>query len=257
MPHEVAEVTTRMGATSVVRAGAGPRTVVFLPGTNFNAATSLELLAVFVRAGLAVTCADLPGQPGLSAADRSPAEESAFAEWIGEVLTHVRRDLPAGGTLSLVGHSRGAAVALTAPAELVDHLVLVSPAGLVDVRPTWPMLRATLPWLVRRNDAGSRRLARLMSGPQGSPSPELVAWLTLVARSTRTTGAPGRCEESALHGWRGRSVRVLTGEHDCFFPPGRLAEPVKQDLGTDLTVVAGAGHLLVDQAPERVVAAVG
>ena len=116
---------------------------------------------------------------------------------------------------------------------------------------------STLPWLVRRNDAGSRRLARLMSGSQGSPSPELVAWLTLVARSSRTTGAPGRCDDSALHRWRGRSVRVLTGEHDCFFPPGRLRDPVREDLATELTVVAGAGHLLVDQAPERVVAAVG
>jgi pimeloyl-ACP methyl ester carboxylesterase len=230
--------------------------VVFLPGTNFNAATSVELMAAFVRAGLTVTCADLPGQPGLSAPDRPSAEEPAYAAWIGEVLTHVRRDLPAGGTVTLVGHSRGAAVALTAPVELVDHLVLVSPAGLVDVRPTWQMLRATMPWLVRRNVAGSRRLARLMTGPLGSPSPELVDWLTLVARSSRTTGAPGRCADSALHRWRARSVRVLIGEHDCFFPPGRLRDPVREELGTDLSVVAGAGHLLVDQAPESVVAAV-
>ena len=256
VPHEVSQLTTGMGPTSLVRAGDGPICVVFLPGTNFNAATSLGLLESVVKAGMSVMCADLPGQPGLSSAERPGDEVAAYASWVAEVLTHARRLLPADGVLTLVGHSRGAAVALAAPPDLVDHLVLLSPAGLVDVRPTWPMLYATLPWLLRRNEAGSRRLGKLMTGPESCPSPELVAWLTLVARSTRTTGAPGRCEESVLHRWRGRSVKVLTGEHDCFFPPSRLRGPTHHDLETEVSVVAGAGHLLVDQAPDRVIAAI-
>ena len=226
VPHEVSEVTTRMGATTLVRAGAGQRSVVFLPGTNFNAATSLTMLERAVTAGLAVVCADLPGQPGLSAAERPAAEETAYAHWVTEVLTHARRGLPTDGTVTLLGHSRGAAIALTAPPELVDHLVLVSPAGLVNVRPTGPMLRATVPWLLRRDDTGSRRLARLMTGPEHSPSPDLVAWLHPGGTDPRApSGAPGRCPGLVLHRWRGRSVRVITGEHDCFFPPARLRRP--------------------------------
>ncbi len=250
---EVERVPTSLGETAVVTTGAGPRTVVYLPGTNFNAATSLTVLRALAGSGSTVACADLPGQPGLSAGAR-PSSDEAYADWVRELLEHLRRRTT--GPLVLVGHSRGAAVALEAPPDLVDALVLVSPAGLVEVRPTWPMLRATVPWLLRRNDAGSARLAALMAGPD-LPVPEgLVPWLTLVARTARTTGAPGPASDAVLEGWRGRPVAVLVGEHDCFFPPSRIVEAAGRTMGVEARVVGSAGHLLVDQAPDVVVDAV-
>ena len=83
-----------------------------------------------------------------------------------------RRD--GGAQILLAGHSRGAAVALSADPDAVHGLVLFSPAGLIEVRPTIQMLRATLPWAVRRNNAGARRLLDYMSGPGRTPAAESV-----------------------------------------------------------------------------------
>jgi pimeloyl-ACP methyl ester carboxylesterase len=42
------------------------------------------------------------------------------------------------------------------------------------------------------------------------------------------------------------------GEHDCFFAPERLAERTRSQLGQEPHVVAGAGHLLVEERPDAV-----
>jgi pimeloyl-ACP methyl ester carboxylesterase len=79
--------------------------------------------------------------------------------------------------------------------------------------------------------------------------------MTIVGRSTRTTGAPGPLAAEVLDRWRARPLRVLTGERDAFFPPRRLAGPVREHLGTGVEIVPDAGHLLVDQRPESAAAA--
>ena len=102
----------------------------------------------------------------------------------------------------------------------------------------------------------SARLVDLMAGPASSADlSRLVEWMTLAARSTRTSGAPGPLPHDVLARWRGHDVRVLAGEHDVFFLPDRLAGPALSLLGVELEVVRGAGHLLPDQRPEAVVAA--
>lgn len=253
--HSRTAVDTTLGLTSIVSAGEGDDVCVYLPGTNFNAGTSTRLLEE-LAARCRVVAADLPGQPGLSAAGRPEDELGGYRLWVTELLGWVREQRP-GARVLLAGHSRGAAVALSAPPDAVHGLVLLSPAGLVGVRPSYAMLRATLPWLLRPDASSSRRLARLMSGP-GHPVPEdTVEWLTLVARATRTTGAPGPLPKQTLTAWRPRSVQILLGEHDAFFPPARLAEQATARLGVPTTVVPGAGHLLVDERPHLVAEACG
>lgn len=88
-----------------------------------------------------------------------------------------------------------------------------------------------------------------MSGPAHVPADDLVEWMTLVARTCRTTGAPGPLPDDTLAKWRGRPVRVAVGEHDVFFPPSKLREPCRSKLGRELMVMPGAGHLLVDEEP--------
>jgi pimeloyl-ACP methyl ester carboxylesterase len=117
------------------------------------------------------------------------------------------------------------------------------------VRPSIAMLRSTLPWLVRRNTAGARRLLQYMSGPGHSPSDETVEWMELVARACRTTGAPGPLPDATLTRWRGHKVRVAVGDHDVFFPVDELKEPSRTYLGVEPVVAAGAGHLLVEEEP--------
>ena len=92
---------------------------------------------------------------------------SGYAGWVTELIDWVARHDRRARLLA--GHCRGAAVALSANPDTVDGLALFSPAGLIAVRPTLTMLRATLPWLVRRNTLGARRLLDYMSGPGRAP----------------------------------------------------------------------------------------
>ena len=168
-PHESHDVDTSLGPTHVVSLGHGDGVCIYLPG-----------------------------QPGLSCPVRPKDEVPAYASWLAELVSWVRsrRDQ---GPLVIAGHSRGAAVALSADPDAVDGLALLSPAGLVG-----------------------------------------------------TTGAPGAYPERVVARWKGRNLRVVVGEHDAFFPAARLREASRSRLGKDPVVLRGAGHLLVDEEPERV-----
>ena len=248
VPHQPHSVNTSLGATHVVSLGAGTHVCVYLPGTNFNASSStvvLSALATRVR----VYAADLPGQPGLSAANRPDNEVSGYAGWVSDLVDWVRRR-DRGAQILLAGHSRGAAVALSADPDTVNGLALFSPGGLIGVRPTLEMLRSTVPWLVRRDSVGARRLLDYMSYPGRAPSADLVEWMTIVARACRTTGAPGPLPDADLVRWQGHNVRVAVGDHDVFFPFAKLREACRAKLGQEPFVVPSTGHLLVDEAPE-------
>ncbi|GGU70358.1 hypothetical protein GCM10010211_40020 [Streptomyces albospinus] len=54
VPHERTTLTANGARTHLVLAGSGPTTVVYVPGTNFNAATSLPLATALVTAGYRV-----------------------------------------------------------------------------------------------------------------------------------------------------------------------------------------------------------
>lgn len=249
-PHEAHELATCLGRTHLVSLGSGEQVCVYLPGTNFSAASStvvLQALATQFR----VYAADVPGQPGLSADVRPRDEVPGYAGWLADVVAWIRARHP-GARVVLAGHSRGAAVALSAEPGSVHGLALLSPAGLIAVRPTLRMLAATAPWLLRRDDQGSRRLLQFMSGPGHAPSTELVEWMTLVARTCRTTGAPAPYPDTLVTRWRGQNVRIVVGDSDVFFPVDRLREASLGKLGTDPTVVEHAGHLLGDEEPVRI-----
>lgn len=248
VPHQSSIVATSLGDTHTVEAGEGDTVCVYLPGTSFNAATNLGVLGR-LAGRCRVVAVDLPGQPGLSSSTRPRPEAEGYGRWLGEVLAVVRAANP--GRLLVAGHSRGAAVALAGPTD-VDGLALVSPAGLVGVRMSARMLRTAVPWLLRPTEPRSRALLELMAGPRSRPDPALVTWLTMAARDTRTTGAPGPLPDELVSRWRGRAVKVLVGEHDCFFPPGRVARAAASRTGTHIDVLPGLGHLAVEEAPEDV-----
>ena len=252
--HETEHVETSLGPTHLTWAGPRDQAVcLYLPGTNFNAATSTTLLTQ-LSDRWRVVCADLPGQPGLSPADRPADEVAGYSRWLAEVLEDVRRQRPAQ-PLVIAGHSRGAAAALLADPSDVDGLVLVSPAGLAKVRLTPVMLWRSIGWLVRPTPVRSRRLVALMAGGSSAGLESLADWLTLVASSTRTTGAPDPLPAGVVDRWQGRPIRMLVGERDVFFTPAALEGPARR-LGARLDAVPTAGHLLTDQRPDLVVAAV-
>ena len=251
--HDTEHLETSLGRTHLTWAGTAREAVcLYLPGTNFNAATSTTLLTS-LASRWRVACADLPGQPGLSAARRPVDEVADYARWLAEVLAHVRQQHPQL-PLVVAGHSRGAAAALLANPADVDGLVLVSPAGLAKVRLTPALLWRSIPWLLQPTPARSRRLVDLMAAGSGAELGPLVEWLTLVATSTRATGAPDALPAELLDRWQDHRIRVVVGERDPFFTPNALAGPSHR-LGATLEVPE-AGHLLSDQRPDLVVAAI-
>ncbi len=95
--HERHEVDTGAGRTHLVVAGSGEVIVLLLPGTNFNAATSLSLASA-LAARVRVVLADLPGQPGLSTG-HLPGGGSPRRLWhVGRRGRRVGAELPGGRT---------------------------------------------------------------------------------------------------------------------------------------------------------------
>lgn len=44
--------------------------------------------------------------------------------------------------------------------------------------------------------------------------------------------------------------RVVSGARDVFLPVKRVRLAVRETLGVDLEILAGAGHLVVDEEPD-------
>lgn len=108
--HEEHEIDTSCGPTHVVSVGTGDGICIYLPGTNFNAASStvgLSALASRCR----VYAADLPGQPGLSSASRPGHELRGYAAWVTDLIAWVRVQLH---TLAEFGRTDG-------PADAIAH----------------------------------------------------------------------------------------------------------------------------------------
>ncbi len=235
-------MTAKGAQTHAVLAGSGATTVVFVPGTNFNAAASLPLATALVAADHRVLMVDVPGQPGLSSGERglSGGRLSWYGAWLSEVIEKISSE-----PVAVMGHSFGAAIALSSDSPLINQLVLVSPGGLTRLRLTPTVLAASAAWFLVPAPSHSARLLRAMLAPGRPPREELVDWMTLVARHSRSSGAPGAAALPA------RSIPrlVVTGEHDVFLPPQRLGPAVRGSLGAELGVVSAAGHLVVEERP--------
>jgi pimeloyl-ACP methyl ester carboxylesterase len=251
MPHERECVVTALGNTHLLSAGTGETTVLYLPGTNFSAATSRPVVTA-LAGNFRVVVADVPGQPGLSSGERPRGDRMrAYGAWVDGLVAHL-----SAATLVLAGHSLGAAVALSADPSGVAGLVLADPAGLVRLRVTPGLLVDTIPWLLRPTPARSARLLQRMHAADRRPSTADAEWMTLVARHTRSTLAPSPLPTSVVGRWRAVPHLVLSGARDCFLPVRSLRSAIHEKLGSELTVISGAGHLAVEEQPEALVSAV-
>ena len=259
LAHSTARRTTHqtvLGPTETVEFGRADSTVVFVAGTSLNSATWLPVLE---EASLShhVIGIDVPGQPGLSCSLRPADTARAYGHWLVEIAAALDT-----GSVTLVGHSFGARIALEAALvmpDLIDRLVLVSPAGIVPVRPSPRAVGPVLAWLTRPSPDSARRLVRVMTGTDPPALPGLVEWLALVGRHVRppSPAALGSAQALAplstddLRSVKSETV-VISGALDCFVRSTRLARRLATTMPAALSIDPRGGHLLPHEHPELV-----
>ncbi|SDL22740.1 Pimeloyl-ACP methyl ester carboxylesterase [Glycomyces sambucus] len=257
VPHRTDRVPVDGSSAHLTFIGDGPARVVFVPGTNFNAATCTGV-AEALGARWATMVVDMPGQPGLSTGERPrrPLAPRPYAQsWYGETLSKILK-LTAVRDAVVVGNSLGAAIALSCDSPCIAARVLSSPGGIVPLRTDPLLMRRSLAWLASPSPERTRALLDLFCAPGSAPAPTTVEWMALVARYCRTTLAPAPLRSADLQRWRGTPLVAAVGEHDRFLPADRLAPAVESAFGRELRILPGVGHLAVEERPGDVVALV-
>ncbi|QTE28228.1 alpha/beta fold hydrolase [Pengzhenrongella sicca] len=229
---------TSVGPVELTSAGSGPRRVVLIPGTGFNAAVALPWLHA-LSDRWATTVVDLPGQPGLSDPRRP---RRARLAWYGRVLDEILAAMDAED-VTVVGNSLGAAVALAAGSPRIAARALISPAGIIRLSVDPALTLASTRWLLRPTADHTRRMLRLFVAPGVDPPEADVAWMALMAASCRTTLAPPPLPAELLARRARLPCVVGVGEHDRFLPPRRLVPAVRRTMGRGVRVFPGVGHL--------------
>jgi pimeloyl-ACP methyl ester carboxylesterase len=249
-------------------AGRDRPAVVGVHGWACSAYSFHRVLRPLADAGALAAAPDLRGH-GWSGKPLDPAAytPAALAAWLGAAL-----DALGIARAVLLGHSLGAHVALEAalatPAR-VAGLVLVAPLGLAAVgrlralRLATPALLApVLPYLASR--AAVRVALASSYGPGRGPTerdvdeywaptsdPDLARAARLVAHAS--DWAPGPAERLAGVAC---PAHVIVGDRDNLVDADAV-RPLAAALprGT-FEVLAGVGHVPIDEAPDRVLAAV-
>ncbi|SDD79792.1 alpha/beta fold hydrolase [Glycomyces harbinensis] len=251
VPHRRETVALDDAIVHLTYAGTGSTRVVFVPGTNFNAAAGLTLARALARRW-GVVLVDLPGQPGLSSGERPHA---AHRGWYGSKLAEVLEVTGAEQVVAL-GHSLGGSVVLSCDSDRIAGRVLLAPAGIIPLHVDMRMMVPSLHWLLAPSEERTASMLEDFTAPATPVPDSIVEWLHLVAVHCRSTLAPPPLPEAILHRRLGSPLIIATGAHDCFLPPERLAPATRAKLGTELHTINGAGHLAADERPGAVTALV-
>jgi len=164
----------------------------------------------------------------------------------------------------LVGHSMGgmiaAEMAAVAPND-VERLGLIAPAGLwLDDHPI-PDLFATLPHELPELLFHDPALGERLMAPDGDlDNPKLLeAFMIRNARQLTMASkllfpVPDRGLAERLYRIRARTV-IVWGEHDRMIPPVYCEAFRRRIAGSEIVMVPAAGHMVIIEGTEAVVAA--
>lgn len=250
----------------------GAPTILFVHGWCCSAFTWRHALPAAAAAGYRAVAVDLRGH---GASDKPLEPELYTLPALGRHLLDILDALGLERAL-VVGHSMGGAVAVRAALdepERIAGLVLVSPVafGAVPLMKLvhWLTPSVVEPALARGSRSAVARLAvrvtlRLASGRWRRPDPRVVDEYWAPARSPEFVRAmvrvahafdwsPGRPEE--LERVRCPTT-VLFGTRDVLVRGGRAERYVRCIPGARLLTVRGGGHVLPEEEPELVAAAV-
>lgn len=222
-----------------------PVTVVVVPGTNMNSATYLPLLGDLATANHRVLSLDVPGQPGLSTGQRPRGRDrfARYGRWLDDVLADT-----ASGPVIVLGHSLGAAIALSSTSPAIAGRLLISPGGLTRLKVPPRVLASTLSWMAVPTPARSYALLRHLTAPGKTVDSTLISWMTLVAECCHTTLAPPPLTTITT----APPTLVASGDHDVFLPLQCVSPAVRTRLHTDVRVLRGSGHLATHDQPRQI-----
>jgi pimeloyl-ACP methyl ester carboxylesterase len=240
---------------------------VFIHGWGVSSYTFHRNLRPVADAGVPVWAFDLKGH-GYSEKPTSAAEYTMDA--LGRHVIEVLDTLGLERVL-LVGHSMGGGIAVRAATlapERVAGMVLLAPVGFGTVNlarlARWLLPRPldpVLPYLAWRLTA---RVALGLAYGAGRPTPRDVdeywaptadpTFVRVVREVTRAVDwRPGRPDELAAVTC---PVRVMFGTRDRIVRGDSAATYVRHLRDARLEMVEGAGHVLPEEAPDRVNAAI-
>jgi pimeloyl-ACP methyl ester carboxylesterase len=210
--------------------------------------------------GWNVLAADLPGHGRSEGAPL--ADIGAIADWLIALV-----DAAGGGSAALIGHSMGSLAALEAAARApgrVDGLVLIGSAATMPVHPDLLAAAAA-------NSQDAIDMVNLWgygyrAGLGGSAAPGV--WMTGAGDSILRRALPGvlHADLAACDAYKtalDAAVRItaptliVAGQLDQMTPLKSARTLAAAVTGSTLTVLKGAGHMLLAEEPDALIEAMG
>lgn len=257
------------------------RTVVFLHGLCLSELSWSRHIDYLLRRYSGAVRVISYDHRGHGRSQRAPAGTYRIDQ-LADDLAHVITGLGISGSLTLVGHSLGGMVALaylerqksSSPVD-PDGLVLVgTAAGHLTAHGLGRLLAAPgLPRLCRLVEHAPEHALRVLAAPAcaaigrwwGCGQTQRATLAALVSATLLTTPASTAAGflaglrlydvVSSLESIRARTI-VVSGEADLLTPPEHSRELVDKIPGAVHLCVRGGGHMLAQQAPHVVAAAI-
>lgn len=202
--------------------------------------------------GWNVLAVDLPGHGRSEGAPLTSI--GAMADWLVALL-----DAAGAPTAAVIGHSMGSLIALEAAARAparVDRLILIGSAATMPVHPD--LLAAA-----QANQQAAIDMVNLWgygqaAGLGGSAAPGV--WMVGAGERVLQRARPGvlHCDLAACNAFKGLEVAaavraptlLVSGERDQMTPLKNARQLAAAIPGAQLTVLPGAGHMLLAECPD-------
>ncbi len=248
VPVESFEAPTRFGRTHVHASGpldAPP--LVLLPGQAISSTMWYPNIAALNRA-FRVYAPDIPGDMGKSISTRPFKQPADFAEWLTDLWDALQL-----AQAHLVGLSYGGfaalRLALAAPAR-VQRLVLLSPAGVLPLRPAYFLRMASvmLPAFVLSAQAKQK----LFLGAYSPLAVPVLAQMMTPTDFRYRLYLPPVLTDAELAGINMPTLLLMGAQDVAYNPAAMLQRATRLIPHLETAVIPGAGHALNLDQPEQV-----